>query len=38
MFDRAPWMTANVGSTTLRFRVDVRWNGGSKEIPLLIEV
>lgn len=37
-FNRASSMTANVGSTQYRFRVDVTWNGGSKEIPLLIEV
>jgi hypothetical protein len=37
-FKRASSMTATFGSTQFRFRVDVRWNGGSKEIPLLIEV
>lgn len=36
-FKRASWMTANVGTTQFRFRVEVTWTGGSKEIPLLIE-
>lgn len=38
VFDRASSMKANVGTTQYRFRADVKWNGGSKEIPLLIEV
>lgn len=37
-FNRAAWMTPNVGSSQFRFRVDVTWNGGTKEIPLLIVV
>jgi hypothetical protein len=37
-FARTPDMTANFGSKFFRFRIDVAWAGGSKELPFMIRV
>jgi pimeloyl-ACP methyl ester carboxylesterase len=37
-FKRTAAMQANFGSRFFRFRLDVEWDGGSKELPLMIRV
>jgi pimeloyl-ACP methyl ester carboxylesterase len=37
-FKRTATMQANFGSRFFRFRLDVEWEGGSKELPLMIRI
>jgi pimeloyl-ACP methyl ester carboxylesterase len=37
-FARTQGMKANFGSRYFRFRIDVDWNGGRKELPLMIRI
>ncbi|HUF07766.1 MAG TPA: hypothetical protein VMO47_00485, partial [Rhodothermales bacterium] len=37
-FKRTASMRANFGSRYFRFRIDVEWTGGRKELPLMIRV